>query len=278
MSITIGGKTPQSISIGGKAVASLSINGEVVWSDTPSGPDYFYIENAYNGQNTITVKLNVSNIIVLQGPPRTTDLAYSKDGQNWTNLNLHYPGQTYITLEANEKVYFRSSTGLSMGGSIYCHICFYGNKAHKAGGKLSTLIDYTDPSSVTTVRSGEFAELLSGSPNLIDVSDLDWDNITTLESGALEQMCYANIYLTSGLDLSNITTTTIDSCSKMYSGCSSLTTAYAPNVSAWTDNNFTNWLRNVSASGTVYAPAGLAITTSSNNGIPSGWAQAVYPS
>lgn len=88
--------------------------------------------------------------------------------------------------------------------------------------------------------------------------------------------------LTSGVDFSNITTvnSTESLCSQMYYGCSKLSTAYAPDIETWNNNQFNNWLYNAGtqATGTktVYKPAALSIPTDSASGVPTGWTTANY--
>lgn len=96
------------------------------------------------------------------------------------------------------------------------------------------------------------------------------DKITRIESGALGNCYEGCTSITIGLDLSKVTKVLTYGCESLYKNCTSLTSVTAPNVSSWNQNNMSNWLSGVSASGTVYAPAGLTIPTSAS-GIPSGW-------
>lgn len=83
--------------------------------------------------------------------------------------------------------------------------------------------------------------------------------------------------LTSGVDFSNITTvhSTEQLCGQMYYGCSKLSTAYAPDIEAWSNFQFKNWLYNAGtqATGTktFYKPAALTIPTGTADGVPTGW-------
>lgn len=289
MSITIGGKIPQSISIDGKAVASLSINGEVVWPDTPSGPDYFYIENAYNGQNTVNIRLSwygdYPNL-------RTTDLAYSKNANEWTSIDVSKPsGSTAktisVVLNEGERVYVRSSTGLSIynSSSSHSYVSFHGSNAINVGGNIATLIDYTDPDSVTTVRNGEFYGLFHTTTlhpaSVVDISNLSLGNITTLEAYAMNELLYGQSMLTSALDLTGITSTQSSAITRLYYNCSLIDEAWTLNVTRNATNS--GWLYGTASSGVVHIPSGLCVGTSSGcirenstDGIPTGWTYQTY--
>ena len=280
MSITIGGKIPQSISIGGKAVASLSINGEVVWPDTPSGPDYLYIENTYVGQNTI--------IVHAYSAAGTTDAQYSKDGTNWTNMVFDsFPKNINITLNQGEKVYFRSSTGWSGDGN---GIRIQPQQSAIAGGDLRTIIDYTNVNSITSIGQHDINCLFKAGwsairpvSGLTDISAVKLNTITsTTSTDAFADFCWKCPNLVKGIDLSPITSI-YDSPSfdpdgtfqNMYLDCHQLNEAWAPNIQTWDDDQFYHWLENVSASGTLHAPTGITIPTGVY-GIPNGWSRIDY--
>lgn len=178
MSITIGGKIPQSISIGGKAVASLSINGEVVWSDTPSGPDYFYIENIYNGQNTIKSSVH--------GTPSSSNVEYSVNGSSWTPIDLSTTTLN-VALNSGEKLYMRSTNGLG-NTSTSNYVSLYTTQNVNVGGDLKTLIDYRD-ATIDTIPSFAFCGLFYGSSTnkfkVVDASNLTMDGILYADSNSL---------------------------------------------------------------------------------------------
>ena len=179
MSLTINGKNPETITIGGKAVESLSISGEIVWSVAPSGPDYFYIENAYPGNNDITLKKNGS-------PSTGTTLEYSLDKNAWTLCTYDSNNQCVVSLpNRGDRVYFRSTNGFSQSSSNYYNI--KSTQAIKTAGDLSTLLDYTDNDLNTATSYGfyqMFAENITGMVNVIDYSKL-----TTLS-----QSCYNGMF------------------------------------------------------------------------------------
>ena len=101
----------------------------------------------------------------------------------------------------------------------------------------------------------------------------------TLSSNCYRYMFNGCTSLAIAPDLRNVTTTAVSCCSNMYNGCTSLETAYAPDRNTWTTSQFTNWLANVAATGTLYATGRAAgvIPTDSTNGCPSGWTVVIAP-
>jgi len=55
--ITIGGKNISDISISNKNVIRIqdAETLKTMWEKTSTGPDYFYIENTYNGSNSVGI-------------------------------------------------------------------------------------------------------------------------------------------------------------------------------------------------------------------------------
>ncbi len=100
----------------------------------------------------------------------------------------------------------------------------------------------------------------------------------TLSSTTLAQTCYYQMFqgctsLTSSPDLRQVTSIGTNSMNYMFSGCTSLSVAYAPTPSSWETNKMRDWLYGVAASGTLFADQSIAATipTSSTSGVPSGW-------
>ena len=286
MSLILNGKNPESITINGKAVESLSVNGDIVWPVIPSGPDYVYIQNEYNGSNNITIKK-------VNSPTGGTDLSYSLDGNNWTQCTYDSNGECIVNLDSlGDKVYLRSSTGLNSYTNYYNIL---GEHDHSVGGDLRTLIDYnvTNP----TMDSYAFYCLFYQDLTLISANRLNFSGFTTLARGCywamfmgceslievaelpattLVSYCYTSLYngcisLTTAPVLP--ATTLEDYCyDRMYVGCSNLNkiTIYAQDISA--RNCLRNWLHNVAASGDFYNLGG-ATYPSGASGIPEGWTE-----
>lgn len=265
--------------------------------------NYFYFHNEYNGENTIKID-NSWGV----GDDNFKRLMYSYDKVDW-----YYPtyddGKASFVVPTNGYLYFKSDNGL--GGQwwgAYYH--FHGEQPYSIGGKVSTLVDCGNPSSVTTVPDGCLHRLFTDETNLVSISNLDMDNITTIrgrglshtfdgcssltdvfdfsgvttidnnsgedEGCALDYMFYNCTSLETGLDLSNITSITghADALTGLYHGCTSLTIAFYPNVSS--NAGTQNWLENVAAEGVVYCPTGVSVDTDSSSGIPTGWTREDY--
>lgn len=289
MSITIGGKIPQSISIGGKAVASLSINGEVVWPDTPSGPDYFYIE---------TLEQRGRSTVLKHGTPTSgSDLSYSFDKETWTPVTYDANNRFDIMVEAGEKLYLRSSTGLSESDSNWY---YFGSDSHfNVGGDIRTLLDYTD-STLSTAPQYCFYHLFNSATNMISAANLDLSGFTiievkafmetfrdcrslttapTLPDAELEEYCYYAMFrqcssLTSFPPIPDVRRKNVlqrYQYGAFLFNCGSINniTTY---VTQWDTNIFSSWVYGVAATGDFYN-LGQATIPTGTNGIPAGWTE-----
>ena len=264
--------------------------------------DYFYIENAYNGQNTV----NIKQVLYSGGQP--SQLEYCANNV-WNTIAV---GDNNVTLGSNERVYLRSANGTGINNSS-TYIQINSTENIRVGGDVSTLIDYTDPDSVTKLPDYAMEGLFGNSTTqkLIDCSQLNFHNITELGQAALFGTFQGN-QITQIPDLSSITTITNNSlmgtftdCTLLtsvdlssittyvqgsgnaplyaaFSGCSQLTDVKAPNVTSW-DGFATSWLQNTAASGVVHVPSGLCVGSgrycipeNSTNGIPTGWTYDTY--
>lgn len=153
--------------------------------------------------------------------------------------------------------------------------------------RCSYLITPPDLSNLTTVNctlptgwgsQDPVTGLFSGCTSLSSVANLS--NLTSSNKtfNGMYQNCSS---LTVGEDLRNFTTDTSSiAFTLFYSGCSNLSTVYAPNISTWNTNTFDHWmeLAGTSATGTktMYCPAGVTIPTDSVSGIPTGWVRVDY--
>lgn len=146
--------------------------------------DMVTLQNEYAGDNTFTLTKN--------GTPRSSDLEYSIDeGQNWVAFDLAQTTNT-VTVEGGKKIQLRSSTGFSAGANGYFQISM--SHSYSAMGNLMSLIDYTDMSNASQY-TGDWYGMFYGDSNIVSVADLIFPNVTT----------------------SNC-------CSRMFLGCTGLTT------------------------------------------------------
>lgn len=223
---------------------------------------------------------------------------YSLDGTTWTTIT----GYTQFEVAAGAKVYMRSMDGLNEENKYW----YFGSStgAFSIGGNLATLVNWqnkdtvsrfpnyflrfffngaeyiTDASTlttgnVTTAGQYSFADVFANAP----ITTLgDFSSLTTLEYSAFNQ-AFQTSGLTTGLDLSNVTSCGDYSLYCMYYGCADLETVTAPNVSTWNTSKTGSWLQeaggNVSGTKTAYVPDGVTIPES-GSGIPSGWTRVTY--
>lgn len=172
-------------------------------------PDYFYVENTYNGNNNIYVKTRAGYENTEPTGEFATTLEYSKDKTNWTTINLNYDyyknGSTVVSnlvtnltlsLSVGEKVYFRNTSGyFGYVGDKGTHSHqFSSDENIKVGGNIKSLLDYRDMVG-TTMKKGCFYEMFFESYNLRDASELILPD-TVADSCYLE-LFSSCVYLTS---------------------------------------------------------------------------------
>lgn len=193
-------------------------NGATIWEKV--APDYFYIQNEYNGTNTFTLRK--------AGTPASSDLAYSKNKTNWTSFNLSQSTNT-VTLNSGEKLYLRSSTGFSSSLSDYFGISCSQN--YSVGGNIMTLINYTNASTNNTVPNYSFYELFYGQSNLKNANNLNFGEAKTLNYMSLRE-CFYNTSITMGPSLNKITTVGERAMENCFTGSSIVSAPNMPSVTS----------------------------------------------
>lgn len=186
--LKIKNKIPSALTIGGKIVERVLMRNEVVWGrvQTP-----LYIQNTYNGSNTVTVKQT------LVGSPDSSTYAkhlqYSKNGLNWTTITLSSTAYT-ITLNKGEKVYFRGNEGVFnywySRGAKKAITTISANQTHTVGGNINTLLDYQDPYGLT-LPQGAFNSIFENNTKLTSASDITF---TPSVDGSLSSYCYLYLF------------------------------------------------------------------------------------
>ena len=181
-------KIPSALTIGGKIVERVLMRNEVVWGrvQTP-----LYIQNTYNGSNTVTIKQTLSG-----SPDSSTyakHLQYSKNGLNWTTITLSSTAYT-ITLNKGEKVYFRGNEGVFnywySGGDKKAITTISANQTHTVGGNINTLLDYQDPYGLT-LPQGAFNSIFENNTKLTSASDI---TLPPSVDGSLSRYCYLYLF------------------------------------------------------------------------------------
>ena len=298
MSIVIDDKKITDINISNKNVQKIvdELTGKIIFEKTkPVSNEYFYIENTYNGSNTISLKTTIGSGNTTGS--HATQLQYSKDKETWTTITLS--GTNTIRMNSGERVYFRNDSGSfnwynnrNLRDRFYTQIKCSNN--HKVGGNINSLLDYNNYNVAITPYC--FYMLFYGNKYLTDANELIFSK-TSLADYCYQYMFYNCTTLTSAPKLPSITladycyqfmfrdcaslttapelpaTTLADNCyGNMFQGCVSLNsiTVYADDISALYCT--TDWLSNVASSGT-FRNLGSATYPTGADGIPSGWTE-----
>ncbi len=211
------------IRLGDRNIVKIKIGDSVIWQKEP---DYFYVENTYDGGNNISVKQT------LTGSPDSSTYAkhlqYSKDKTNWTTITLSSTAYT-ITLNQGEKVYFRGNEGVlnyyANDGAIQAITNILGTQTHTIGGNINTLVNYITPNNLT-LPQGVFAELFQNNTTITSAENL---TLPPSSDGSLSIFAYYLMF--SGCSAlitppSEISATKQGhaSCSKMFLDCIQLKT------------------------------------------------------
>ena len=197
MSIVIDDKKITDINISNKNVQKIvdELTGKIIFEKTkPVSNEYFYIENTYNGSNTISLKTTIGGTNITGS--HATQLQYSKDKETWTTITLN--GTNRIPMNSGERVYFRNDSGgfnwyngSNQEDSFYTHInC---SNKHKVGGNINSLLDYNNYNVAITPYC--FYELFYGNRYLTDANELIFPK-TSLASNCYQSMFMETHYYT----------------------------------------------------------------------------------
>ncbi len=197
MSIVIDDKKITNINISNKNVQKIVdiLTNKIIFEKTkPVSNEYFYIENTYDGSNTISLITTIGSGNTTGS--HATQLQYSKDKKTWTTITLK--GTNTIPMNSGERVYFRNDSG-SFNWYKKARDMFYTqikcSNNHKVGGNINSLLDYNNYN-------------------------------VTITPYCFFMLFYENEYLTDANELIFPKTSLAESCySSMFSGCTSLTTA-----------------------------------------------------
>ena len=216
------------IRLGGRNIVKVKLGDVVIWQKTTEpvvGPDYFYIENTYAGENTITFTTKKSS----NDPPSYAKYAkkieYSTDKINWNTLTFNTSTPQTINIESGEKLYLRNDSG---GFNYYNFVSFYTNintsQNCVVGGNINTLINYNDADNANLMGDyGCFYLLFKNAKNITDASNLIIPSTNILEDYCREMFSGC----TSLQNAPTLSATTLGRhCYyEMFKGCSKLTTA-----------------------------------------------------
>ena len=206
-----------------------TITGEIVWEKTiiPAEIDYFYVQNTYNGTNTLTLQQTLTG--TLDSNTYAKQIEYSKDKTNWTTVTLSSTAYR-IPINSGEKVYFRGDEGVFnywvIGGTSKAITTINCSQQYIIGGNINTLLDYNNPNSLT-LPQGAFNSVFQNDTNLKNASEV---TLQPSVDGSLSAFVYC--YLFDGCTGLTAAPTSIPatkqgkaSCYCMFKNCSSLTQA-----------------------------------------------------
>ena len=236
MSIVIDDKKITDINISNKNVQKIVdiLTNKIIFEKTkPVSNEYFYIENTYDGSNTISLKTTIGSGNITGS--HATQLQYSKDKETWETITLN--GTNTISMLSGEKVYFRNDSGSfnwynnrNLRDRFYTQIKCSNN--HKVGGNINSLLDYNSYNVAITPYC--FYELFYKNEYLTDANELIFSK-TTLANGCYHSMFMDCTKLTTAPALPS--TTLADLCYRyMFNGCTALTSA--PTLPATTLKNY----------------------------------------
>ena len=274
MSIVIDDKKITDINISNKNVQKIVdiLTGKIIFEKTkPVSNEYFYIENTFDGDNTILLKTTIGGTNITGS--HATQLQYSKDKETWTTITLS--GTNTIPMNSGEKVYFRNDSGsfnwYNSKDRFYTQIKCSNN--HKVGGNINSLLDYNNYNVATTPYC--FYHLFYKNEYLTDASELIFSK-TSLAPYCYQYMFYNCTSLTAAPALP--ATTLAEGCYQgMFNYCTSLNyiKCLALNDSSNNNdfrNNCEDWVNGVSDSGTFissdYYSHGWYW---GNDGVPKNW-------
>lgn len=214
------------------------------WTEVkPDLTDYFYVENTYNGTNTLT--LTTTKV----GSPTTdysTTVQYSKDRTNWTTVTFDTSNPYNISMNQGDKVYFRNNNGkfncCNTMETVYYATTITGSQTHKTGGDIRSLLDYTN---IQSSGPGCFYRLFYNDTNLVSSSELTLPPTVGFASLAQIFMGCTSLATVSAIPA---TTTLSERCyAQMFSGCSSLVTAPTLPATTLARNCYDNMFRGCSS-------------------------------
>jgi len=236
----------------------------VIWEkEQPVLKDYFYVENIGRLDGKLSITKTTENAPVIE-------VFKSTDRINWTSMGTTSATAITADIPVKKKLYLKATA--DAWGYIYGTNSIVFTDNCNIGGNIMSLLYGDNFENQTTFPSGtthNFSDLFN-IPKLVSAENL------ILPATKLTLNCYSRMFqgctsLTTAPALP--ATTLAQNCyASMFYGCVSLNsvTIYATNISA--NNCLDGWLAKVSSTGTFH---NMACTTypSGSSGIPSGWTE-----
>ena len=186
--------------------------------------DYMFVENTYNGTNTLTLTTTTA------GSPSSsyysTTVEYSKDRTNWTTVTFDTSTPYNITMNQGEKVYFRNNTGVfnyrDTNGTVYYYTSITSTNTINAGGNINSLFDYTNMSSVDVSSTvGGLYRLFNQSVYLVNANNIVIPQTTYPDFFLCEIFNHCESLVTTP-NFNNVVNIGYASCTQMFGYCYSL--------------------------------------------------------
>lgn len=205
--------------------------------------DYMFVENTYNGTNTLTLTTTTA------GSPTTdysTTVQYSKDRTNWTTVTFDTSTPYNISMNQGEKVYLRNNNGkfncCNTIETVYYATTITASQTHKTGGDIRSLLDYTN---IQSSGPGCFYRLFYNDTNLVSSSELTLP--PTVGFASLAQIFMGCTSLATVSAIPAVTTLSERCYAEMFRGCSSLVTAPTLPATTLARNCYDNMFRGCSS-------------------------------
>lgn len=151
--------------------------------------DVFYIKNE---------SAQLGTLIVTDGGGV---LKYSFDAVNWAYYD--FSSHPTINVQAGKKLYMKGAKTNPSTNSGYLMLRMDVN--HSIGGNIMSIVDETNYATITSVPDYAFRNLFYGDSNLIDTTNLNFGQVTSIGNYSMQSM-YIDTSITTPPDLSGITT------------------------------------------------------------------------
>ena len=209
------------IKLGDRNIVKIKRGDVVIWEKNTV--DYFYIENTYAGENTIT--FTTKKEYRPTSDEYSNQVEYSTDKRNWSIITFDTTTPQTVTISEGEKLYLRNDSGFfnyRWGNDKYMTTINTSQKC-KVGGNINTLLNYNEEIVDISGKYGCFSNLFYNATNITDVSNL------VMPATTLERFCYYSMFsgCKSLVNAPSLPATTLaESCYQyMFSSCTSITTA-----------------------------------------------------
>ena len=215
MSITIGGKTPETIFINQKEVMNISIDNDIVWGNSEYNLNYMWLKNTADSVGTLT--------LTKTGTPNATELYYSFDKVSWTAFDLTQASST-VSIPAGKTIYFRgnNTNGFNVDSSNNFNITM--NTSNTVGGDIRSLVSATGFENVTTMPEGCYARLFRYNLYLTDASKLEINYSAVTRGGFVGTFDNCR-NMAKGPDFNSVTIAYEGGFNTTFTGCNSLNVA-----------------------------------------------------